>query len=433
MFIAANFVESLIFSFLDSNISKPAINTRKSSPKFAMNSISSLISINLKPFGPIIIPAIINNGTDVILNLLNISGISNPSINIAAKGIKFSIFSPTVKDNLPKGFNTYYDYLTLPFIGGKYMDDIRKAMEKFGVPGRDCYDLPTSKKTFPDGANYRIEISGIERPSTLHALIDEMEKRDVPVHRLISMVMGSTYLTDDDLEEFAKTASEKNLEVIITPGPRGGWDTGRQLATPEGCLSGLRVRGSDNLSYLIADIKRTIDFGFRGFLVTDEGVLWLLSKLREAGELPKETVFKISIYAGHANAAGGKVLEMLGADTFNPLGDLTLPMFASIRKAVNIPIDVHIILSESFGGYTRFWEAPELARVTSPCYFKIEPGTALAAPGGIYKPWTDEGFLANLAREKVKFAETIIKIIEKHQPDLKLSKVGPKDLAIPKV
>ena len=313
------------------------------------------------------------------------------------------------------------------------MKEIRKAMEKFGVPGRDCYDLPTSNKTFPDGANYRIEISGIERASTLHALIDEMEKRDVPVHRLISTVMGSTYLTDDELEEFAKTASEKNLEIIITPGPRSSWDTGRQLGTPEGVISGLRIRGSDNLSYLIADIKRTIDFGFRGFLVTDEGALWLLSKLRESGEIPSDVVFKVSIYAGHANPAGGKVLEMLGANTFNPLGDLSIPMFSAIRQAVDIPIDIHVLLSESFGGYTRFWETPELARVASPCYFKIEPGTALAAPGGIYKPWTDEGFLANFAKEKVKFAETIIGIVEKNEPELKLSKMGPSDLAIPKV
>ena len=312
------------------------------------------------------------------------------------------------------------------------MERIRKAMEKFGVPGRDCYDLPTSKKTFPDGANYRIEISGIERPSTLYALVDEMEKRGVVVHRLISTVMGSTYLTDDELEEFAKLANEKKLEVIITPGPRSSWDIGRQLVTPEGCISGLRVRGSDNLSYLIADIKRTIDFGFRGFLVTDEGALWLLSNLRESNELPKDVVFKVSIYAGHANPAGAKVLEMLGANTFNPLGDLTLPMFASIRKTVDIPIDIHVLLSESFGGFTRFWETPELARVSSPCYFKIEPGTVLAAAGGIYKPWSDEGFLAKLAREKVKYAETIIGIIENNQPDLKVSKIGPKDLAIPK-
>lgn len=312
------------------------------------------------------------------------------------------------------------------------MDDIRKSMEKFGIPGRDLYDLPTSEKRFPDGANYRMEISGVERPSTLEALIDEMEKRDIAIHRLISTVMGSTLLSDDELADFAKLAAEKKVEVIITPGPRSSWDTGRQLFTPEGVISGLRVRGSDNLSYLIADIKRAVDFGFRGFLVTDEGALWLLSKLREDGIIPKDVVFKVSIFAGHANAAGGKVLESLGANTFNPLGDLSLPMFASIRKAIDIPIDIHIYLSDSFGGFNRFWEAPELARISSPCYFKIEPGTALAAGGGIYKPWTDEGFLAKFAKEKVKFAEIIKGIIDKHQPDLKMSKLGTEDLAIPK-
>ena len=312
------------------------------------------------------------------------------------------------------------------------MEGIRKSMEKIGIPGRDLYDLPTSDKTFPDGANYRMEISGVEHFSTLEAVIDEAEKRDVPIHRLISTVMGSTLLSKDELSDFAKLASEKKMEIIITPGPRSSWDTGRQLVTPEGGLSGLRVRGSDNLSYLIADIKRCIELGFRGFLVTDEGALWLLSEMRKAGDIPKDVVFKVSIYAGHANAAGGKVLESLGADTFNPLGDLSLPMFASIRKATNMPIDVHIILAESFGGFNRFWEAPELARICSPCYFKIEPGTALAAGGGIYKPWTDENFLAKFAREKVKYAEIIREIIEKNNPELKLSKHGPDDLAIPK-
>jgi hypothetical protein len=47
---------------------------------------------------------------------------------------------------------------------------IRDFMEKEGIPGRDAYDLPTSQKTFPDGANYRIEIAGVERASTMEAL-----------------------------------------------------------------------------------------------------------------------------------------------------------------------------------------------------------------------------------------------------------------------
>jgi hypothetical protein len=39
---------------------------------------------------------------------------------------------------------------------------IRHFMEKQGIPGRDAYDLPSSTQSFPDGANYRIEIAGVE-------------------------------------------------------------------------------------------------------------------------------------------------------------------------------------------------------------------------------------------------------------------------------
>ncbi len=308
------------------------------------------------------------------------------------------------------------------------MEVVRKAMEKHGIPGRDLYELPTSKKRFPDGCHYRMEISGVERPSTLEALIDEMEKRRVPVHRLISMVMGATLLSDDELERFAELAKEAKLEVIVTPGPRTLWDLGKQVATPEGALSGIRFRGSDNLAYVIADIKRAIGFGFRGFLVVDEGLLWLLNEMRKAGDLPKDVVFKVSILAGHANAAGGKVLEMLGANTFNPVADLPIPMLASIRSVIDLPIDVHIYLFDAWGGFNRFWQAPEITRTCAPCYYKIEPGAGM---GALYKPWVNPDHLAFLAREKVKQAEIIISLIEKNYPEAKLSRVGAKDLAIP--
>ena len=312
------------------------------------------------------------------------------------------------------------------------IDKVREEMEKFGIPGRDLYDLPNSGKRFPDGAHYRNEISGIERPSTLEALIDESDKLDVPIHRVISMVMGTTLLSEKELEEFSQLAHDANLEVIATPGPRASWDTGRQVATPEGALSGLRVRGCDSLSYVIGDIMRCVEHGIRGFLTTDEGLLWLLAKMREDGFIPKETVFKVSIYAGHANPAGGKLLQDLGADTFNPVGDLSLPMYASIRKTVDIPIDAHIYLSESFGGFNRFWEGSELARVAAPCYFKIEPGIALATSNGLYRPWTSEAFLATFAREKVKYAAIIRELVDRTNPDIRLSGRGPSDLAIPK-
>jgi hypothetical protein len=313
------------------------------------------------------------------------------------------------------------------------MDDVGKLMEKHGIPGRDARDLPTSTKRFPDGAWYRMEISGVERPVVLEALIDEMNKRKVPIHRAISVVMGATLLDKAELRDFAQLAAEAKLEVILTPGPRSSWDTGRQLVTPEGGLSGLRYRGSDQLRQVITDIFRAIDLGFRGFLVIDEGLLWLLNEMKKKGDLPEDITFKVSIYAGHANAAGGKLLQSLGAGSFNPVADLTLAQFANIRQVTDIPLDVHIIITESFGGYMRFYEAPDMARVAAPCYFKIEPGPGCGAgPGALYKPWTNAQMMADWAREKVKYAQIIHELIQENCPEITMSAQGTDDLAIPR-
>jgi hypothetical protein len=120
-------------------------------------------------------------------------------------------------------------------------------------------------------------------------------------------------------------------------------------------------------------------------------------------------------------------LEKLGANTFNPLADLTLPMYASIRKAVRIPLDVYISLVDAMGGYNRSWEAAELARVASPCYFKIEPG---GSEGSIYKPYVTEEFHKGLVREKVKMARIVKELIEKVNPAIRCSDLGPSDLTL---
>jgi len=302
-----------------------------------------------------------------------------------------------------------------------------KMLAEIGLPGGDLLDLPTSTLTFPDGAHYRIEISGVERLSVLHALIDEKDKRDVPVHRLISTVMGSTLLSDEELEEFAQVAHDAKLEVILTPGPRAPWDIGRQLATPEGGRGGIRYRGMKGLIQVVDDILHSIELGFNGFLVVGEGGLYTLNELRKAGKIPKEVVFKLSIFAGHANPAGAKVLEMLGADTFNPIGDLTLPQLAAIRSAIEIPLDLHVWLFDAWGGFNRIYETPDMTRTCSPCYFKIEPGPGVS---GFYAPWG--AGLENLARDKVVYAEKLIGLVQENLPEAKLSEMGVPDLAIPK-
>ncbi len=308
------------------------------------------------------------------------------------------------------------------------LEETAKKLAEIGLPEGDAYDLPTSPLTFPDGTNYRIEISGVERLSVLQALVDEMDRRGVAVHRLISTVMGSTLLSDEELEEFARVARDAKLEVILTPGPRALWDIGRQVATPEGGLCGIRYRGMKGLIQTVDDILHSIDLGFRGFLVVGEGGLYAVNELRKAGHIPRDVVFKLSIFAGHANPAGARVIEGLGADTFNPVGDLTLPQLAAIRKAVKIPLDLHVYLFDAWGGFNRIYEAPDMARVCSPCYFKIEPGPSC---GSLYKPWGSG--LEKLARDKVVYAERLISLVEENWPDGKLSEVGAPDLAIPMI
>ncbi len=309
------------------------------------------------------------------------------------------------------------------------LNKIRNFMEKEGIPGRDAYELPTSQKTFPDGANYRIEIAGVERASTMEAMIDEAHKRNLAVHRVIAAVGGSTYCDVAELRAMAQMAREEKIEVVMTVGHRKGWDVGaRESATAEGALQAFRLRGSDHISYHIADIMRSIEAGHRGFLVYDEGVLYLMNKMRQEGIIPPETIFKFSVFGGYCSAAGARVIESMGANSMNPSSDVSLPILGGIRKTVDITLDVYIIIVDSFGGMFRAYEAPEIARIASPCYFKFEPGTS---ESDIYKPWVTEEWHQGLIREKVKIASIVQEIMQRHAPELKVSPQGPADLVLP--
>jgi len=309
------------------------------------------------------------------------------------------------------------------------IEKIRNFMEKQGIPGRDLYDLPTSDKTFPDGANFRIEIAGVERATTMEAMVNEARKRGVEIHRAIATVGGSTFCDFQELKAMAQMAYEEKIEVIMTVGHRKSWDSGsKEMSAQEGMMQGFRLRGSDNISYWIADMMRNIEAGFRGFLVYDEGLLSILKKMREESFIPKETIFKFSVFGGHCSAAGAKLIETLGANTMNPSSDVSLPILASIRKAVNMPLDIYIMIVDSFGGMFRAYEAPEIARVASPCYFKFEPGTSEAE---IYKPWISEAWHREFIKEKVKIASIVSEIMQKHAPYLKTSGRGAPDLVLP--
>ena len=151
--------------------------------------------------------------------------------------------------------------------------------------------------------------------------------------------------------------------------------------------------------------------------------------MRKEGVIPPETIFKFSVFGGYCNAAGAKLIESMGVNSMNPLSDVSLPILGGIRRAVSIPLDIYMIIVDSFGGMFRAYEGPEVARVASPCYFKFETGTS---EGDIYKPWITEDFHANLIRQKVKIAGIVREIMERHAPELKTSAKGPADLVLPR-
>ncbi|WP_414470471.1 peptidase [Methanobacterium sp. ACI-7] len=282
--------------------------------------------------------------------------------------------------------------------------------------------LTESEKRFPDGAQYRFEVPGIQKPGAMRALIDTTDKYGVEVHR-VTQTKGIMLLTDSEILEMSDIAKDAKVELFLSVGPRATYDTSASARTEEGKRIGYRLRGYDNLYYAVEDVKRAVELGIRGIVVYDEGLLWTLGKMREAGEISNDTHFKVSAHTGHGNPASAKLLEEIGADSFNPVRDLQIPMIASIRNAIDISIDLHTENPKSSGGFIRHYEVPDIIRYTSPVYLKT--GGAVAGHHG----WdTTE----KQAGERIRQVSLVQDMINRYYEDAVMSKRGAADLAIPK-
>ncbi|MBP5207247.1 MAG: peptidase, partial [Clostridia bacterium] len=130
------------------------------------------------------------------------------------------------------------------------------------------------------------------------------------------------------------------------------------------------LRGQEQIVRAIEDVKRADRLGCRGFLVYDEGCLWILNEMRKAGEISADCHFKLSAHAGHGNPCSAKLMESIGADSLNPVRDIQLQMMAAMRQAIDIPLDLHTENPKSTGGFIRHYEVPEMIRVAAPIYLK---------------------------------------------------------------
>lgn len=300
----------------------------------------------------------------------------------------------------------------------------REYLKKLGFPDRDLYELPTSPLRFPDGAHYRIEIPTVNSPETMRAALETAEKHGIVVNR-IDETLGIMRYTDEEIEEYIQIAKDFKVELNMSVGPRAEYDLSPQRATgtPEAGRVGYRLRGMDQVVRAVEDVKRAAELGIRGILVYDEGFLWLLNRMRQDGEIPKDMKFKLSAHCGHGNPLSFKLLEQLGADTINPVRDLTLPMIAALRAAVKVPLDIHVDNPKSTGGMIRTYEAPEIVRIAAPVYLKT--GNSALVTHGL--PTTEKEGI-NMARQAILTA----RMVQKYFPEAKQSQRGASDLAIPR-
>ena len=291
----------------------------------------------------------------------------------------------------------------------------REFLKTIGIENDN---LKPSEKRFPDNSQYRFEVPGIQKPGAMRALIEATDKYDVEVHR-VTQTKGIMLLTDSEILQMADIAKDAKIELFLSIGPRATYDTSASARTEEGKRIGYRLRGYDNLVYGIEEVRRAADLGIRGIVVYDEGLLWALGKMREEGEIPEDIHFKVS---AHTNPASAMLLEKIGADSFNPVRDLQIPMIASIRNAINISIDLHTENPKSSGGFIRHYEVPDIIKYAAPVYLKT--GGAVAGHHG----WdTTE----KQAEERIRQVSLVQNMINRYYDDAVMSKRGASDLAIP--
>ena len=294
------------------------------------------------------------------------------------------------------------------------MEETRKWLESIGQPGGDLYSLPTSEKRFDDGCQYRFEVPGIQTPGVMKTLLDELDRVGFYIHR-VTQTKGIWTLTDEEIGTMVDLAHQHQVELVLAIGPRATTDTSASVKTTEGVRMGYRLRGQDQVVRAIEDVRRAARIGVRTFLVYDEGSLWALGQARRDGLVPADCKFKMSAHSGHGNPCSAKLMENIGADSFNIVRDYQLQHLAAVRAAIDIPIDCHTENPTSSGGFIRHYEVPEMIRVASPIYLKTG--------GSVAKNHSWDSTDADSIK-RVKQVQLVQRMIDCYYPEAKYSPKG---------
>jgi hypothetical protein len=283
------------------------------------------------------------------------------------------------------------------------------------------------RQTFPDGADFRIEIPSVEGPRVLEAVITAAAEEGIVVNR-VSQGSGAMLLREEELRELAALGAAHGIEVSLFVGPRESYDITAHPRTADGAAHGGQSRGLHGLRYAVEDIARAVECGIRSFLIPDIGLLALVAELQRAGELPASVVWKISVMLAPSNPLALRELERIGASTVNVPSDVSVETLRELRGATSLPIDLYVESPDALGGVVRGDELGDLVRAGAPLYAKFGlRNSRMIYPSGLHL--VEEA--CAIAREKVHRAAAALEWCERLSPGLVQSSPGAEGLGVP--
>lgn len=253
---------------------------------------------------------------------------------------------------------------------------------------------------FHEGSAWRVEISSVEGPEVMTAVIDEAARLSVRVDR-VSQGGGVALSTDGEILEMVRLGQDRQVEVCLWVGARSGWGPSVHARSDVGRAAAGAVRGASGLDQALDEAQRASDLGVRSFLVADIGVVAVLDRARRDGRLPAELVLKSSVSMPLTNPEVARILVDLGIDSLNVPSDMSVAELVELRAVVDVPLDVYIEAPDDLGGVVRHGEVPAIVAAAAPVYLKFAVRNAPSLyPAGLHT----RGMLEALGRERVRRA-----------------------------
>ncbi|KYQ97216.1 hypothetical protein AWY96_01350 [Serratia plymuthica] len=296
----------------------------------------------------------------------------------------------------------------------------KEALNSVGLPVTDNRN-DIQAKEFSAGGHYGLEISSMNNFSIIEKALKLSDDYDLNVTRFIEC-RGIMRLPDEEIRDMAQICQDRKKGLVMSIGPRASNDIGAFSYSENGKRVGYRNRGIDGLTYALEEVYRGVELGITGFLIYDEGLLYVLNKMRNDGRIPQYVQFKYSVHASCCNPASAKLLTENGCDTINLTPSMSIDMIASFRKAVSIPFDVFSDTAKAAGGFIRTYEIPEIIRVAAPLFIKCGP---VSQPTQNHLP-SDVELL-----ERIKQTRNVYEHINRYYPEAKLVNVNEPSICIP--